>query len=115
MNPDLEEALAKHSPDRPTLLSVGIFDGVHIGHQQLVHHLISEAKRRNLLSGVVTFWPHPLAVLQPARAPPQLNDLEDRLARLKALGVDFAVALSFNTELASLEAASFVHLLQKHL
>jgi riboflavin kinase/FMN adenylyltransferase len=115
LNPDLESELTRHSLNKPALLSIGIFDGVHIGHQQLVGRLLSESKRRNLHSIVVTFWPHPLAVLDPQKAPPQLDTLEERVGRLKAMGVETVVVLPFTKDLAGIDAVAFVKLLQQKL
>lgn len=107
--------LAKHKPQRGTLLTVGVFDGVHLGHKQLIDRLTQEAARRRLVSGVVTFVRHPKGVLSPARRLARLTTLEERTDLLRRLGVDLVVPLTFTTEFAQLSAREFVTLLVEHL
>jgi len=97
------------------LLSVGVFDGVHLGHQRLLAHLRDEARSKNWLSGVVTFKSHPKVVLSGENKLLWLNDLETRISLLRNLGIDIVVALSFSSELARLTARRFVQLLKEHL
>ncbi len=111
----VEEELAKFTPDRDTLLTVGVFDGVHLGHQYLISHLTSQARGRGLLSGVVTFNQHPQESFSLQGKLPFLTNLEERISLLKNQGVDLVVPLSFDVELARLSAREFVSLLQKHL
>jgi len=111
----VEKDLARIKPQRETLLSVGVFDGVHIGHQRLLAHLRDEARNKNWLSGVVTFKSHPEVVLAGERKLLWLNDLETRINLLRNLGIDIVVALPFSSELAQLPAQTFVQLLKRHL
>ncbi len=111
----LENDLAKLSPDGDTALAVGVFDGVHLGHQALLARLTERARERKLISGVVTFDPHPERVLSPKTSLVFLVDLEDRVALLKDAGVSLVVVLPFTRELASLSARDFAGLLVKHL
>jgi riboflavin kinase/FMN adenylyltransferase len=111
----VEEELARFSLERDTLLTVGVFDGVHLGHKRLISRLLEEAGQGNLLSGVVTFRQHPEELLSPRVRLPFLTDIEERTGLLKNEGVDFIVTLSFTAELARLGARQFVGLLQKHL
>lgn len=111
----LVSELANFKPERGTLLTVGVFDGVHLGHRQLIERLTGKAARNNLLSGVVTFGYHPKAVLSPKTVLARLTTLEQRTALLKSLGVDLVIPLTFNTEFAALTSREFVTLLQKHL
>jgi riboflavin kinase/FMN adenylyltransferase len=110
----VEEHLARVKPQQDTMLSVGVFDGVHIGHQKLLTHLRDEAQKRNWLSGVVTFKSHPEVVLGENRLL-WLNDLETRIDLIRDLGIDIVVALPFSLELARLTAREFVQLLMKQL
>ncbi|UCC59687.1 MAG: bifunctional riboflavin kinase/FAD synthetase [Dehalococcoidia bacterium] len=107
--------LENYKPERGTLLTVGVFDGVHLGHRQLIERLTSKAAQRNLLSGVVTFVYHPKAVLSPKTMLARLTTLEQRTTLLKSLGVDLVIPLTFNKEFAALTAREFVTLLQMHL
>jgi riboflavin kinase/FMN adenylyltransferase len=110
-----EEELAAFSPEKDSLLTIGVFDGVHLGHRRLIAELLSQAARRRLLSGVVTFLQHPEDVLSPGKTLPFLTDIKTRIKLLKDEGVDFIVPLSFTRSLAGLDARRFIALLQKHL
>jgi riboflavin kinase/FMN adenylyltransferase len=111
----IEEELVKVKPEKETLLTIGVFDGVHLGHRRLLTHLKSKARRKNWLSGVVTFKSHPRAVLSAENKIPWLNDLDTRINLLRDLGIDVVVALSFTPELAQLTAREFVQLLMNYL
>ncbi len=111
----VEEELSRISPARDTLLAIGVFDGVHIGHRALLGELKFQAARRDLSSGVVTFRQHPQSVLKPDGDFIYLTDLSQKTRLLKDEGVDFIVALTFSRELAALSAEEFTALLQKHL
>jgi riboflavin kinase/FMN adenylyltransferase len=107
--------LAKFTPERGTLLTVGVFDGVHLGHRQLIDRLTRDAAHRRLISGVVTFTRHPKAVLSPKARLARLTTLQQRTDLLKSLGVQMVVPLTFTKEFASLSAREFVELLRQHL
>jgi riboflavin kinase/FMN adenylyltransferase len=112
---EVKEELAGFTPDKETLLTIGVFDGVHLGHQKLIGELIAKARRRDLLAGVVTFRQHPEDLFTTHKRMPFLTDLKTRTRLLKEEGVDFIVALSFNKELAALGALQFLELLKLHL
>ncbi|MBI4187215.1 MAG: bifunctional riboflavin kinase/FAD synthetase [Chloroflexi bacterium] len=111
----VEEELAAVSPDRDTLLTVGVFDGVHLGHKHLLSQLKELARQRDLLSGVVTFRQHPQEVLSPQTRLSFLSDLDQRARLLQNEGVEVVVVLSFTPELAQLGVRQFITLLRKHL
>jgi riboflavin kinase / FMN adenylyltransferase len=111
----VEKELARVKPQQEMLLSIGVFDGVHLGHQQLLTHLRDEARSKNWLSGVVTFKSHPEVVLAGENKLLWLNDLETRIGLLRNLGIDIVVALPFSSELSRLTARRFVQLLKQHL
>lgn len=111
----IEEELAKVKPQKETLLTIGVFDGVHLGHQHLLTHLRNEARKKGWLSGVVTFKSHPQAVLFHENKLFWLNDLETRISLLQGVGIDVIVVLSFTLELAQLTAREFVQLLKDYL
>jgi riboflavin kinase/FMN adenylyltransferase len=111
----VERELAALTPSRPALITVGAFDGIHLGHQALLKRLVGEAKRQELVSVVVTFRQHPLKLLSPRDAPPFIASLPENIRLIKNLGVDVVVTLTFNAELASIDAQTFVLLLQHYL
>ena len=111
----VEEELAELSPEKDMLLTIGVFDGVHLGHKYLISQLTEHARQQNLLSGVVTFRQHPQEVLSPRTNLPFLSNLAERVNLLKNEGVDAVIALSFTQELARLNAGQFVGLLKKYL
>ncbi len=111
----LEAELAKLSPKKDMLLTIGVFDGVHLGHKYLLSQLREYAKQQNLLSGVVTFHQHPQEVLSPQTKLPFLTDLTQRTYLLKNEGIDAIITLSFTQELAQLSARQFLSLLKKYL
>ena len=111
----MEEELAGLSPDKDMLLTIGVFDGVHLGHKYLISRLKELALKQGLASGVVTFRQHPEEVMSPKNKLPFLTDLKQRINLLKGEGVDAVIPLSFTTELAQLSARQFISLLQKHL
>lgn len=96
-------------PPLPELaLGIGIFDGVHRGHQALLERVVRIARRRGGTAGALTFHPHPLVVLAPERAPRLLISLQHRLLLLERFGVDVTVVVPFTTDVASVEPESFV-------
>jgi len=111
----VEEELAKFQPEKDTLLTIGVFDGVHLGHKYLLSQLIEQAREQDLLSGVVTFNQHPQEVLSPQTKLPFLTDLTRRIHLLKNEGIEAIITLSFTSELAQLSAHQFANLLKKYL
>ena len=111
----MEEELTRLSPGKDMLLTIGVFDGVHLGHKHLISRLKELAHQQGLASGVVTFRQHPEEVLSPKNRLPFLTSVAQRINLLKNEGVDAVIPLSFTSELAQLSARSFLEQLQKHL
>ncbi|MCL2149671.1 MAG: riboflavin biosynthesis protein RibF [Dehalococcoidia bacterium] len=107
--------LADFTPTKPTLLTVGVFDGVHIGHQALLQRLASQATRLGLIPGVITFREHPLALLSPHEAPLRLANWAENISIIKALGTGMVIPLTFDDALSLADARTFALLLQHHL
>ncbi len=111
----VEEELAALSLEKDMLLTIGVFDGVHLGHKYLLSQLTEHARQQGLLSGVVTFRQHPQEVLSLQTRLPFLTDLAERTNLLKNEGVEAIIILSFTSELAQLSARQFVGLLKEYL
>ncbi len=111
----VEQELAELSPGKDMLITIGVFDGVHLGHKYLISQLTGQARQQGWLSGVVTFRQHPQEVLSPRSELLFLTDLSTRVSLLKNEGVEAVIALSFTPELAQLGARQFVSLLKKYL
>ena len=91
-----------------SVVTLGNFDGVHRGHRAVLGQLVDQATTRSAGAVVVTFHPHPVAVLFPDRAPEQLTSLDQRLALIAASGVDATLVIEFTTEFAHLSPQEFV-------
>lgn len=108
------DELAQVSPERDTAITVGVFDGVHLGHRHLVEHLRQQAQAMDCLAGIVTFRQHPQQVLAQSEVS-YLITLDERIALLQELGIDFVVPLSFTRDLAQTSAREFALALQRYL
>ncbi len=109
------EELRRAAIGRPTALTIGVFDGVHRGHQALLRRVIDAARADNLAAAAVTFHPHPRQVIHPNVQISYLTSLEDRLDHLLATGLDTVAAVTFTSELAQVEAEDFVQTLIEEL
>jgi riboflavin kinase/FMN adenylyltransferase len=90
-----------------SVVSLGVFDGVHRGHRLIVARAAAAAHERGLPTVVVSFDPHPAAVLRPDSAPLMLTTVERRIALLRSVGVDEVVVLPFTSELSQRTPAEF--------
>jgi riboflavin kinase / FMN adenylyltransferase len=100
---------------RGTWLSIGSFDGVHRGHQALIHNLVSGSHAENKPAILVTFFPHPASVLRNQHGPYYLTTLDERENLTNQFGVDEVITLSFSREIASISAFDFMSLLKEKL
>jgi len=89
------------------VVTLGNFDGLHMGHQELVKAVIARARERNGTSVAFTFHPHPLKVLAPESCPPLISTYEEKVALFEELGVDLLVILPFTQEFACMAAEEF--------
>ena len=96
------------TPGTGCCVTIGNFDGVHLGHRTLIQTMLAKARRLKVPGVVVTFWPHPLAVLAGKHAPPLITSQADRRALMRCLGVDVLLELPFDRQIAALTPEEFV-------
>ena len=94
--------------DHHTVVTIGTFDGVHIGHQKIIERLVNSAKANNLESAILTFFPHPRMVLQKDSEIKLINTIEERKDILKASGIDHLIIHPFTQQFSRLSAQEFV-------
>ena len=88
--------------------AIGMFDGVHLGHQQVIRQAVSDAHQLEATSLCVTFDRHPATVVAPERAPLLIQSLNQRLAAIEALGVEATLVLPFDEFMSQIPAEAFV-------
>jgi riboflavin kinase/FMN adenylyltransferase len=93
---------------RPSIVTLGVFDGLHLGHQAIVRTVVERALIINATPTLITFDPHPRQVLKPETTPPLLQTFTQKMEGLRLLGLQQVVVLEFNRELAALTAEEFV-------
>lgn len=99
----------------PVALTIGNFDGVHLGHQALLEELRAVAGQRELKTAVVIFEPHPREFFTPQQAPARLTSLREKLELFRAMGVDRVHVCRFDEHLAKMSAADFIRTLHEKL
>jgi riboflavin kinase / FMN adenylyltransferase len=93
---------------RPAVLTLGVFDGLHLGHQKIMETVVTRARNINAVATAITFDPHPRAVLQSDNAPPLLQTLDQRLGALEVLGIEQTIIIRFSKQFAATNAADFL-------
>ncbi|MFZ5495500.1 MAG: riboflavin biosynthesis protein RibF [Verrucomicrobiota bacterium] len=106
---------AARLPARPLHLAIGMFDGVHLGHQSVIEAAIHSARRCGGLAGVLTFAPHPSVLLRPENPTPLLMPPGMKRTVLARLGVDVLIEQAFTRDYAAIAAEDFVPHLRRHL
>jgi riboflavin kinase/FMN adenylyltransferase len=105
-----------NSPDsKPVALTIGNFDGVHLGHQALLNELRAVAKARGMQTAVMIFEPHPREFFTPLQAPVRLTSLREKLELLAALDIDRVQICRFNAGFAAISAVDFINALYQKL
>ncbi|MGE5327297.1 MAG: bifunctional riboflavin kinase/FAD synthetase, partial [Deltaproteobacteria bacterium] len=96
------------APERPSAISIGNFDGIHLAHQQLLRRVVEFARPAGAAAVAMTFDPHPARILAPDRAPTLLSSPEQKARLIEPLGIDLLVILPFTPELARVSPEDFV-------
>lgn len=110
------QSITEYQREHSTAITIGTFDGVHIGHHKILEKLIKNAAKSELKSMVLTFFPHPRMVLQKDANIKLLNTLDEKTQILKSLGLDFLIIHPFTKDFSRLSATEFVRdLLVNHL
>jgi riboflavin kinase/FMN adenylyltransferase len=97
------------------VLTIGVFDGVHLGHQALLRGTVERARAEGATAAVLTFHPHPRSVVAPDSSWGYLCSLEERIERIAELGPDVLMVLRFSAEMAAMPAALFISELLEHV
>jgi riboflavin kinase/FMN adenylyltransferase len=93
---------------RPTVLTLGVFDGLHLGHQLIMTTVAERARAIGAVPTVITFDPHPRAVLHPESAPPLLQTFDQKIEALGILGIEQTIIIRFTQEFAQIRAEEFL-------
>ena len=117
MKPSMKHvySLADAQLQQPSIVTIGVFDGVHKGHQHLIRRLVEQAHSTNRLAVVLTFFPHPDVVIRNLTGRYYLSSPEQKASLLMELGVDCVVTHPFNDAVRQIRAADFVDQLRTHL
>jgi len=112
--------LIRHAADletngRKVCLAIGVFDGVHLGHQQIIRQTIADARKQDGLALVVTFDRHPNAIVAPAHTPPSIYPLPQKLRAIESLGADATLLIEFNRSFSEQTGEDFIRGLARDL
>jgi riboflavin kinase / FMN adenylyltransferase len=107
--------IAEAQLEQPSLVTIGVFDGVHRGHQYLIRQLVERAHQEGKQAVALTFYPHPDIVLRGLQGRYYLTSPDARAERLGALGVDYVITQTFDEAFRQIRAAEYVRMMSKHL
>jgi len=93
---------------RPTVLTLGVFDGLHLGHQLIMKTVVERARAVHAVPTVITFEPHPRAVLHPESAPPLLQTFDQKMEALSVLGIEQTIVIHFDHAFSQIRAGDFL-------
>ena len=92
----------------PSVLTIGNFDGLHLGHQRILGTVVEQARERGMVPAVLTFDPHPVRILAPEHAPKLINTFQQKMRLIESLGIELVFTARFDTELAALSPDAFI-------
>ncbi len=93
---------------RPTVLTLGVFDGLHLGHQLIMRTVVERARAVGAIPTVITFDPHPRAVLHPESSPPLLQTLDQKVEAFGVLGIEQTIVIRFTRQFSLRSAEDFL-------
>ncbi|MDG1990651.1 MAG: bifunctional riboflavin kinase/FAD synthetase [Dehalococcoidia bacterium] len=96
-------------------ITIGVFDGVHLGHSFLINQLIQQAQLLNLKHGVITFEPHPIKIINPKADFSYIQKIEEKVQELSNIGVDFISILQFDRQISEMTGHQFFKKLKEHI
>ena len=99
----------------PSYLTIGNYDGIHLGHQAILKKLISESKNKNILSSVMTFEPHPREFFSPKMAPKRIISLREKLEYFEEINIDQVFIVNFNDEFSLKSFSDFIEILKNNI
>lgn len=102
-------------PQEEVALTIGFFDGLHLGHISLLNHLRNISQKKGLRSAMLTFWPHPRTILRQEYQPLLLNTLEEKRAMIEKLDIDYCLQIPFTLDFAQKSAYEFMQLLAEQI
>ena len=100
-------SITNYQPKKSAILTIGTFDGVHVGHQKIISDLVAKAKKEDLCSIVLTFFPHPRIVLQKDTQIKMIDTLEEKRKLLETSGVEFLIVHPFTLEFSRMTAIDY--------
>jgi len=99
--------ISNYRPQKASILTIGTFDGIHIGHQKIIKNLVATARKENLRSLILTFFPHPRMVLQKDNQLKMIDTIEEKRKFLEKLGVDVLIIQPFTLEFSRMTALEY--------
>ena len=100
--------IQSYSPEKESILTIGTFDGVHIGHNKILTKLVEESKKNNLSSLIITFFPHPRMVLQKSQEIKMIDTIDEKIHLFEKTGVDNLIIQPFDKNFSKIRAKEFV-------
>ena len=100
--------IQSYSPEKESILTIGTFDGVHIGHNKILTNLVEESKKNNLASLIMTFIPHPRMVLQKSQEIKMIDTIDEKIHLFEKTGVDNLIIQPFDENFSKIRAKEFV-------